>query len=74
MVLDGIPLVRDAVRLEDYRLETVARELLGRCLLARGRIDDATAEVALGRRLLQDHESARIHRLHTRRNLPGWFR
>ena len=25
MVLDGIPLVRDAIRLEDYRLETVAR-------------------------------------------------
>jgi DNA polymerase-2 len=30
MVIDGIPLVRDAMRLPDYRLETVARELLGR--------------------------------------------
>jgi DNA polymerase-2 len=30
MVLDGIPLVRDAMRLEDYRLETVARAVLGR--------------------------------------------
>jgi DNA polymerase-2 len=30
MVLDGIALVRDAVRLEDYRLETAARALLGR--------------------------------------------
>jgi DNA polymerase-2 len=30
MVLDGIPLVRDAMRLEDYRLETVAQAVLGR--------------------------------------------
>ena len=30
MVLDGIALVRDALRLEDYRLETVARAVLGR--------------------------------------------
>jgi DNA polymerase-2 len=30
MVLDGIPLVRDAVRLPDYRLETVAQSVLGR--------------------------------------------
>jgi DNA polymerase-2 len=30
MVLDGIPLVRDAIRLEDYRLETVAQHVLGR--------------------------------------------
>jgi DNA polymerase-2 len=30
MVLDGISLVRDAIRLEDYRLETAARALLGR--------------------------------------------
>lgn len=30
MVLDGIPLVRDALRLPDYRLDTVARALLGR--------------------------------------------
>jgi DNA polymerase-2 len=30
VVLDGIGLVRDAVRLEDYRLETAARALLGR--------------------------------------------
>jgi DNA polymerase-2 len=30
MVLDGIPLVRDALRLPDYRLDTVARKVLGR--------------------------------------------
>jgi DNA polymerase-2 len=30
MVLDGIPLVRDAIRLENYRLETVAQHILGR--------------------------------------------
>ena len=30
IALDGIPLVRDALRLEDYRLETVARAVLGR--------------------------------------------
>jgi len=30
IVLDGIPLVRDALRLPDYRLDTVARAVLGR--------------------------------------------
>ncbi len=30
VVLDGIPLVRDALRLEDYRLETVGQHVLGR--------------------------------------------
>jgi DNA polymerase-2 len=30
MVLDGIPLVRDALRLPDYRLETVAQHVIGR--------------------------------------------
>jgi DNA polymerase-2 len=30
MVLDGIALVRDALRLPDYRLDTVARHVLGR--------------------------------------------
>ena len=30
MVLDGIPLVRDAIRLENYRLETAAQHILGR--------------------------------------------
>jgi len=30
VVLDGIPLLRDAIRLEDYRLETAGRHVLGR--------------------------------------------
>ncbi len=30
IVLDGIPLVRDAARLEDYRLETAAQAIVGR--------------------------------------------
>ncbi|MEE3329980.1 MAG: DNA polymerase II [Myxococcota bacterium] len=30
MVLDGIPLVRDAIRLDDYRLETAAQHIVGR--------------------------------------------
>jgi DNA polymerase-2 len=42
MVLDGIALVRDALRLEDYRLETAARALLGRGK----RIDPGAADKA----------------------------
>jgi DNA polymerase-2 len=45
MVLDGIPLVRDAVRLEDYRLETAARALLGRGKLLHRDAGDASAEI-----------------------------
>src|SRR5262249_34485496 len=45
MVLDGIPLVRDAVRLEDYRLETVARALLGRGKRIDREAPDAAAEI-----------------------------
>jgi DNA polymerase-2 len=45
MVLDGIALVRDAVRLEDYRLETVARALLGRGKLLDQEAPDAAAEI-----------------------------
>jgi len=30
VVLDGLPLVRDAMRLDDYRLESVAQHVLGR--------------------------------------------
>ncbi len=45
MVVDGIPLVRDAVRLEDYRLETVARKLLGRGKLIDGESVDAAEEI-----------------------------
>jgi len=45
MVLDGIALVRDAVRLEDYRLETAARALLGRGKLLDREAGDAAAEI-----------------------------
>ena len=45
MVLDGIPMVRDAVRLEDYRLETVAQALLGRGKRIDREAPDAAAEI-----------------------------
>jgi DNA polymerase-2 len=46
MVLDGIGLVRDALRLEDYRLETVARAVLGRGKRIDAEAPDAAAEIA----------------------------
>jgi DNA polymerase-2 len=45
IVLDAIPLVRDALRLVDYRLETVAREVLGRGKLLAAGIADAALEI-----------------------------
>jgi DNA polymerase-2 len=45
MVVDGIPLVRDALRLEDYRLETVARAVLGRGKLIDAAAPDAAREI-----------------------------
>jgi DNA polymerase-2 len=45
MVLDGIGLVRDAMRLEDYRLETVARAVLGRGKRIDADAPDAAAEI-----------------------------
>jgi DNA polymerase-2 len=45
MVLDAIPLVRDSVRLEDYRLETAAREILGRGKLLDAEAPDSAAEI-----------------------------
>ncbi len=45
MVLDGIPLVRDALRLPDYRLETVARAVLGRGKKIDADAPDAAAEI-----------------------------
>jgi DNA polymerase-2 len=45
MVLDGIPLVRDAIRLQDYRLETAARSLLGRGKRIDPDLPDAAAEI-----------------------------
>ncbi|MGH0037430.1 MAG: DNA polymerase II [Myxococcota bacterium] len=45
MVLDGIALVRDAMRLEDYRLETVARAVLGRGKKIDHDVADPAAEI-----------------------------
>lgn len=52
MVLDGIGLVRDAMRLEDYRLDTVAHAVLGRGKLIDSETPDAAAEIT---RLFRDH-------------------
>ena len=45
MVLDGIPLVRDAIRLQDYRLETAARSVLGRGKRIDSELPNAAAEI-----------------------------
>jgi len=46
VVLDGIPPVRDALRLPDYRLETVARAVLGRGKKIDAEAPDAAAEIS----------------------------
>lgn len=55
MVLDGGGLVRDALRLEDYRLETVARAVLGRGKLLAADHPDPAAEI---NRLYRDDPAA----------------
>jgi DNA polymerase-2 len=45
MVLDGIPLVRDAIRLQDYRLETAARHVLGRGKRIDSELPNAAVEI-----------------------------
>ncbi len=45
MVVDGIPLVRDALRFPDYRLGTVAHAVLGRGKLIDEAVPDAAAEI-----------------------------
>ncbi len=45
IALDAIPLVRDAIRLLDYRLETAARAILGRGKLLAADLPDAPAEI-----------------------------
>jgi DNA polymerase-2 len=55
MVLDGAGLVRDAVRLQDYRLETVARAVLGRGKLLAADHPDPAAEI---QRLYRDDPAA----------------
>jgi DNA polymerase-2 len=46
VVLDGIPLVRDALRLPDYRLETAAQAILGRGKRIDADVVDKAAEIA----------------------------
>ncbi len=57
MVLDGIPLVRDAMRLQDYRLETVARAILGRGKKIDHEAPDAGLEI---QRLYRDERAALV--------------
>ncbi|MEM7410255.1 MAG: DNA polymerase II [Myxococcota bacterium] len=45
ILLDALPVVRDALRLEDYRLETVARHVLGRGKLLSEEVADPAAEI-----------------------------
>ncbi|HZR84318.1 MAG TPA: DNA polymerase II [Candidatus Binatia bacterium] len=45
MVLDAASLVRDALRLEDYRLDTAARAILGRGKLLDTDVPDAALEI-----------------------------
>jgi DNA polymerase-2 len=45
IVLDALPLVRDALRLVDYRLDTVARHVLGRSKLLAPGAGDAALEI-----------------------------
>ncbi len=45
MVIDGIALVRDALKLPDYRLETVAQAVLGRGKLLDHDVPDAALEI-----------------------------
>ncbi len=57
IVLDGIPLVRDALRLLDYRLETVARAVLGRGKKIDQEAPDAAAEI---QRLYREEPAALV--------------
>ncbi len=61
MVLDGIPMVRDALRLDDYRLETVARAVLGRGKRIDPEAPDAAAEIT--RMYRQDPEALAAYNL-----------
>ncbi len=57
VVLDGLPLVREALKLPDYRLETVARAVLGRGKLLDPEAPDTAAEVL---RLFHDEPEALV--------------
>ncbi|MCE2392479.1 MAG: DNA polymerase II [Proteobacteria bacterium] len=68
VVLDGIPLVRDALRLEDYRLETVARAVLGRGKRIDSDAPDAAAEIT--RLYREDVEALIAYNLEDARLVP----
>jgi DNA polymerase-2 len=68
MVLDGVSLVRDALRLEDYRLDTVARAVLGRGKLIASDTPDAAAEIS--RLFRSDPEGLVAYNLEDARLVP----
>jgi DNA polymerase II len=68
VVLDGIPLVREALRLPDYRLETVARQVLGRGKKIDQEAPDAAAEIA--RMWREDPEALVSYNLEDARLVP----
>jgi DNA polymerase-2 len=68
MVLDGIALVRDALRLPDYRLDTVARHLLGRGKQIDPDAPDAAQEIL--RMWREDPEALVAYNLEDARLVP----
>ncbi len=68
MVLDGIPLVRDALRLPDYRLETVAQSVLGRGKQIDQDVPDAAREIL--RLWREDPEALAVYNLEDARLVP----
>ncbi len=68
MVLDGIGLVRDALRLPDYRLDTVARHVLGRGKRIDADAPDAAREIL--RMWREDPEALVAYNLEDARLVP----
>jgi DNA polymerase II len=68
MVLDGIGLVRDALRLPDYRLDTVARHVLGRGKKIDPDAPDAALEIL--RMWREDPEALVAYNLEDARLVP----
>jgi len=68
MVLDGIPLVRDALRLPDYRLDTVARAVVGRGKQIDPEAPDAAREIL--RMWREDPEALVAYNLEDARLVP----
>ena len=57
VVLDGLPLARESLRLEDYRLDTVARAVVGRGKRLDPEVPDKAAEIG---RLLREDPAALV--------------